>query len=444
VQPGSLAELARDLDVLVQAPVLVTGTLPPEAADLDLVAGSSEFQALVGHLEGTGFRRWRRTWVRFDTDPPLAVQLSAAAGWGSGRDHGGEELFRDARPVDGFRHLMRPGPAVQLVLVAQSLLVGRGSLPTAKRRRAEAAVQDGGVEIWHEATDIAVILQLTGPLKALRRLLEQDDWTRPRRVAEMARVLMEGSPSTLLPMVRQLAPHRTRPLLVSLSGPDGSGKSTQAARLTEALRAVGVDAASAWAPTMLRPRLPGVLQAVKQRAQQRPASPPGGPTTVLQSAAPAGGAAVPAAGAATRGRPVALRLAEHLWITSAAVSHARAMWRPVWQHRRREVLVLDRFVLDADAKLVYWYNHRRGLDITVERRLFGLLSPRADATVVLTVTPETNHARRRDEYDLEEFRAFWRIYGTLAPEVGAIDVDAGRSEAEVGSDVVATVWSRLS
>ena len=266
MQPGSLAELARDLDVVVQAPVLVTGTLPPEAADLDLVARSSEFQALAGHLEGTGFRRWRRTWARFDTDPPLAVQLSAAAGWGSGRDHDGEELFRDARPVDGFRHLMRPGPAVQLVLVAQSLLVRRGSLPTAKRRRAEAAVQDGGVEIWHEAADIAATFQLTGPLNALRRLLEQDGWTRPRRVAEMARVLMEGSPSTLLPMVRELAPHRTRPLLVSLSGPDGSGKSTQAARLTEALRAVGVDAASAWAPTTLRPRLPGVLQAVKQRA----------------------------------------------------------------------------------------------------------------------------------------------------------------------------------
>jgi thymidylate kinase len=420
----------------------MTGTLPPEAADLDLVARSSEFQALAGHLWGTGFRRWRGTWARFDTDPPLAVQLSAAAGWGSGRDHDGEELFRDARPVDGFRHLMRPGPAVQLVLVAQSLLVGRGSLPTAKRRRAEAALQDAGVEIWHEATEIAVTLQLTGPLKALRRLLEQDDWTRPRRVAEMARVLMEGSPSALLPMARRLAPHRTRPLLVSLSGPDGSGKSTQAARLTEALRAVGMDAASAWAPTTLRPRLPGVLQAVKQRAQQR-AAPPGGPTPVLQPSAPAGCAAVPAAGAATHGRPVALRLAEHLWITSAAVSNARAMWRPVWQHRRREVLVLDRFVLDADAKLVYWYDHRRGLDITVERRLFGLLSPRADVTVVLTVTPRTNYARRPDEFDLEEFRAFWNIYGTLAPEVGAIDVDAGRSEAEVASDVLATVWSRL-
>jgi thymidylate kinase len=370
------------------------------------------------------------------------VQVSAAAAWGSGRDHDGEELFRDARPVDGFRHLMRPGPAVQLVLVAQSLLVRRGSLPTAKRRRAEAAVQDGGVEIWHEATDIAVKLQLTGPLNALRRLLEQDGWTRPRRVAEMARVLMEGSPSTLLLMARQLAPHRTRPLLVSLSGPDGSGKSTQAARLTEALRAVGMDAASAWAPTTLRPRLPGVLQAVKQRAQQRPASPPGRPT-VLQSVAPAGGAAVPAAGGATRGRPVALRLAEHLWITSAAVSNARAMWRPVWQHRRREVLVLDRFVLDADAKLVYWYDHRRGLDIVVERRLLGLLSPRADVTVVLTVTPETNHARRQDEFDLEEFRAFWHIYHTLASKVGATDVDAGRSEAEVASHVLATVWSRL-
>jgi thymidylate kinase len=443
VQPTSLAELSRDLDVLVQAPVLVTGTLPPDAADLDLVARSSEFQALVTHLEGTGFRRWRRTWARFDTDPPLAVRLSDAADWGSGRGHDGEELFRDARPVDGYRHLVRPGPAVQLVLVAQSLLVRRGSLPTAKRRRAEAAVRDGGVEIWHEATHIAAMLELTGPLKALRRLLEQDDWTRPRRVAEMARVLMEGSPSTLLAMARQLAPHRTRPLLVSLSGPDGSGKSTQAARVTGALRAVGVDAAPAWVPTTLRPRLPRVLQALKQRAGQRPASPPAGPTTVRQSAAPAGGAAAPAAGAATRGRSVALRLAEHLWITSAALSNARAMWRPVWQHRRREVVVLDRFVLDADAKLIYWYDHRRGLDIAAERRLFGLLSPHADVTVVLTVTPETNHARRRDEFDLEEFRAFWHIYHTLASKVGATDVDAGRSEAEVASDVLATVWSRL-
>src|SRR5215203_5631957 len=156
MNPGSLAELARDLDILVQAPVLMTGTLPPEAADLDLVARSSEFQAVAGHLEGAGFRRWRRTWARFDTDPPLAVQLSAAAGWGLRRDHDGEELYRDARPVDRFRHLMRPVPSVQLVLVAQSLLVRRGSSPNGKRRRAKAAVQDGGEKIWHETTDLAM------------------------------------------------------------------------------------------------------------------------------------------------------------------------------------------------------------------------------------------------------------------------------------------------
>jgi thymidylate kinase len=141
--------------------------------------------------------------------------------------------------------------------------------------------------------------------------------------------------------------------------------------------------------------------------------------------------------------PPHVRFAEHLWITSAAVSNAAKIWSGVWRGRRHEVLVLDRFVLDADVKLTYWYSLVRGADITLERRLFRAISPRVDVAMLLAVTPETNHARRADEWGLESFRHFQRIYGETARELGAVILDAERPISHVARDVAHIVWRRL-
>jgi thymidylate kinase len=105
--------------------------------------------------------------------------------------------------------------------------------------------------------------------------------------------------------------------------------------------------------------------------------------------------------------------------------------------------VLDRFVLDADAKLTYWYGHRRGMDIAFERRLFRSLCPPVDVNVFLAVAPETNYQRRADEWSAEDFRQFQRIYAASARELDAVVVDADRPILEVARDVATSVWRRL-
>jgi thymidylate kinase len=434
------------IDAVVGAPVLLTEAMRPHGKDLDLIARPREFEAVAAYLGAEGFNPWRRTWARFGPDAAEAVELSPAKGWGPRRDHDGEALFVDHVPLAGYRHLVRPGAAVQLVLIAQSLLVRRGALPAGKRRRASEALRASGDEVWKRAAEIAAPLHLIGPLKMLQRLLAQQEWTPRQRVVQVTRALVDTPLTGMVPVVRQVLPHRIRPVLVSLSGPDGSGKSTQTVCLTQGLRAVGVEAASAWAPTTLRPPLPRALRAVSDRWRREPAVVGTPASTAPASAASASKittALQGAAGERARSASRLARIAEHAWITGAALSNARAMWMPVWHHRRASVLVLDRFVIDADAKLVYWYGHRRGADIEVERRLFTMLAPTSDVTVLLKVRPETNHQRRQDEFDLDQFNTFWRIYAELASAGGVDVVDAERPLADVSVDVAETVWRRL-
>jgi thymidylate kinase len=433
----SLVELATAIDEVLKAPVLVTGALPPAGRDLDLVARPREFAAVTDLLRGRDFRPWGRAWARFDADGTPVVEVTRAAGWGVRPDHGGEALFTGCVPLKGYRNLVRPGPAVQLVLVAQSLLVRRGALPEGKRRRAEEAAA-GGAAVWDEAERIAAELHLTGAVRMLRRLLgTPEPWRAGRRVREVARALAGSTPSARTPVLRQVLPHRVRPVLVSLSGPDGSGKSTQAEHLLDTLRGMGVRAEPAWVPTTMRPPLPPLVRALAERWRHADGGTPSDDASV-------GGAAPPApARRGARRVPLAARALEHLWITGAALSNARAMWAPVRRHPTAQVLVLDRFVLDAEIKLEYWYRHRRGVNVGVERRLLRALSPTPDVTVLLTVAPETNHGRRHDEFGLAEFRAFWQIYAECAPAYRPAVVDADRSESEVAADVARVVWSRL-
>jgi thymidylate kinase len=219
------------------------------------------------------------------------------------------------------------------------------------------------------------------------------------------------------------------PVLVSLSGPDGSGKSTQVTRLAESLTALGVAAGTAWLPTTKRPTLPTSIRSWA-RGWRRPTADvphykPDRPRRPRGSV------------------PPHVKFVEHLWITSAAVSNAAKIWTGVWRGRKNEVLVVDRFVLDADVKLTYWYSLTRGADIRLERRLFRAISPKADVAMLLAVAPETNYARRADEWKLESFRHFHRIYGETATELGAVVLDAERPIPDVARDVAETVWTRL-
>jgi thymidylate kinase len=83
------------------------------------------------------------------------------------------------------------------------------------------------------------------------------------------------------------------------------------------------------------------------------------------------------------------------------------------------------------------------VDITFERRLFRAISPTPDVAVLLAVRPETNHERRADEWDLDAFRDYQRIYAQAAKDLHAVVVDAERTRTDVARHVAETVWRRL-
>jgi thymidylate kinase len=422
---GIVATTATAIDAAVEAPVLVLGSLAHDTTHLQLLSRAAEVETIGKHLEAGGYLRWRSTWATFESGAAHGVELLPAEGVSPGRT--GEEFFADCRPLPGFRHLVRPAPHVVLVLTAHELLLRRGELgPEDRRRAADAAGSGSGA--WEDASTLAARYQLSGALALLRQAVDQPGrWTGAARVLGLARAVAASPPSVRRRVVRSMVPRG--PVLVSLSGPDGSGKSTQVDRLAESLNTLGIPTGTAWLPTTKRPTLPTSIRSwaagwrrptaeVPHHKADRPRK-PRGPV------------------------PRHVRFAEHVWITSAAVSNAAKIWTGVWRGRRHEVLVSDRFVLDADVKLTYWYGLTRGADITLERRLFRAITPKVDVAMLLAVAPETNYARRADEWRLESFRHFQRIYAETAKELGAVVVDAERPIPDVARDVAETVWTRL-
>ena len=440
--PTSIAALAAEIDSAITAPVLVIGSLPPAAHDLDLVARAPEFSTISAHLADRGFLQWRFTWANFTADGAYAVELFQADAWGLGPKRNGDELFAGAIPIPGLQHLVRPAPHVALVMIAHSMARRRGQLSRGALRRARVAAS-GGADAWESAEDLASRLQLSGALAMLRRRLEDTDssdtagWSRGRRLGEYARAVALSPPSARIPLARSAAPRRWRPLLVSLSGPDGSGKSTQVALLRETLRAVGVESKSAWVlATTKRTRLPTPVRAYSHR-WRRGKDPEG----ELLAVSVAGAGSPPRA--PDTAPPAHVRILEQVYITGVAMANAAKLWRAVWEARAERLLVADRFMVDADVKLTYWYELRRGANVDLARRIFRAISPRADVAVLLAVAPETNYKRRADEWSLTSFQDYRRLYAEAAAQLEAVVVDAERPVPDVARDVARAVWSGL-
>ncbi|MFD2092818.1 nucleoside/nucleotide kinase family protein [Blastococcus deserti] len=436
IPSGVVVDVMGTIDAAVQAPVFVVGEGPPAAPVLRVLLRATDASAVGARLEAAGFLRRGTTYANFEPGEVQGVELLITESWGLGRGptRSGEELFAGCQPLPGFEHLARPAPPVVLVLIAHDVALAGGELSDDQRKKALSAA-GSGPGVWDDAAALAGRFRLTAHLRLLRRALGQPErWTARQRRRALVRAVAAGPPSTAVAAARSLVRHRRRPLLVSLSGPDGSGKSTQVGRLVTTLDALGVRTGTAWVPTTNRPTLPTSIRAWAA-SWRRPTG-----DAVGQEKRPSGGGTTPAR---PRSVPPHVRLVEHLWITSAAVSNAAKIWASVWRGRGSDVLVLDRFVLDADVKLTYWYQVRRGADITMERRLFRAVCPKVDVSVLLVVDPETNVARRPDEWNIGAFRHFQKIYADTARELGAVVVDAERPVDDVARDIAETVWTRL-
>ncbi|HEX2328435.1 MAG TPA: thymidylate kinase [Candidatus Angelobacter sp.] len=192
--------------------------------------------------------------------------------------------------------------------------------------------------------------------------------------------------------------HRSRPLLISFSGVDGSGKSTQIENLRSALESAGLR-------TQLVTFWDDVVVGVKYRE--------GFVHRVYKSER----------GIGTPGKPVNRRdknmrgwyltLARHFLYFLDAVNLRRIIRREM-RYRRADVIICDRYIYDELSNLK--------LENTLSRRFVRLIArlvPLPDIAYLLDADPVAAYARK-PEYPVEFMKKCRRSYYELAGILGTM------------------------
>jgi thymidylate kinase len=115
---------------------------------------------------------------------------------------------------------------------------------------------------------------------------------------------------------------------------------------------------------------------------------------------------------------------------------ARATWPRIL---RGEVVISDRYVLDAGVELRYFYGDRPFRPHTA---LLKLLTPRPAGAFLLEIDPELA-AERKGEFSGAQNVRRAALYAELAAAEGVVRVDGSRSRDEIASDLAGEVWGIL-
>ena len=208
-----------------------------------------------------------------------------------------------------------------------------------------------------------------------------------------------------------------RPLLVTLSGMDGAGKSTAAETLLARLAAAGVPAEMSWARLGSESRLLDGLATPVKRLLRREG------TTADPVAA--GG---PDVGKVQDERESAgrRRLVSWVWIAIVAWANARSYRDSAAGRRRGVTVVCDRWATDALVDLDLRYG-RHALAEAILRRL----PPRPDLAILLEIDAESAHARKPGDQAVHVLEGMQQRYARVAEEQRLVRVDATAPRAEV-------------
>ncbi|HEX8205738.1 MAG TPA: hypothetical protein VF587_06750 [Solirubrobacteraceae bacterium] len=415
--PPLAGDVLEVLDEAVRTRAVVFGSLPPRGRDVDLLVRSAEHDAVGDALRAAGFERDDRHWIRFSGRTACCVELERAEGWGLPAP-ALDALFDESVAIDGHDRVRRPSPHHQLLLLARQTS-GAAAVPAKKRRRAHDALAEDP-EAWAKAEALAADWGVGDALGRLRAAVAGD--------APVARRTLRGAVGRARSVLR--------PRVVALSGIDGSGKSTQAKALQDALHRLGHDAEIAWAPlahdALLARIGPPLKRAVRRLTRSSgPVDPPPGVTAA--AASPASSASEP--------RPLP-RVVKVPWLALVAASNVATHRRQVARHAAHgRVVIFDRYTLDSAARLrfFFWDGRLPGL----LNRLITLLSPRPLCTFFLDLDPEDSLARKDDGWSLAELDAQARLYREELERSGAIRLDATRPGDELAAEIAREVWRRL-
>lgn len=427
--------------------VIVTGMLPPQGRDLDLLIGEEQARRLPQVLATHGFlprgpkvaprRSASKQWVMIEGCSALAIDLNPVRRW---RLPAGEEraLMADAVPIEGFRHLVRPSAHHLILIMARRLATG--GLSTGRLGKLAAAVGEDP-QAWERAQERAGAWGVRAALVALRRMY---DGGPPPTRAQRARALAEvtaaagvgGAVARAGSKLLAAMPRRAR--VVGLSGLDGSGKSSQVRALTSLLEQLDVAVVAEWKPLGHNPSIRATRRVIK-RAYARLR---GLDASQLDQLKRPGRSLIAGANPALLGgrqNP----LLTHIWAALVCLASAGHYRMVALRHAGSgRLIIFDRFALDTTAQLRFFYGpeHRFGL----QRALIRIMCPAPIAAWLLDVPGEVALARKPEQYDLPQLKQQEMLLRQEAARLGVTRLDGTRPMPELTQHIATQIWERMS
>ena len=255
--------VAATVDEHAPEALLVYGSLPDVARDLDVLVRPSAEVTLAEGLAGAGLERFGESWVLIEASQAVAVDITRAADW-SVPEREVTDLFASAQPIPGYARLLAPAPHHEILILGRRLVGSPGPLDDRKRQRLEALLEEDPAA-WERAGALARAWGCAHAVAVLRKAAIAGG--RVRRRDAFAVLVERGRSKRLLPVAvagaaASLIARPTPGAVIALSGIDGAGKSTQAELLSAGLRALGYDAVVQWARITTEPSLRAIASPV--------------------------------------------------------------------------------------------------------------------------------------------------------------------------------------
>jgi thymidylate kinase len=431
------------IDAVAGERVLVLGSFPPTGRDLDVAARAGTREQIADGLASKGFvrrgpclspaRPWVQQWVRFAEGSAFAVDLHPPERW-SLDEAEMSALFADAVPLPGMRRLARCAPHHVLLLAARGLVGRGGRLDEKRRRRVERALAEDP-QAWRRAREHARAWGLSRALGELERAYRSDAPVPvlARAVAQAQLIVSAGPRPAAQRAARRIWARRPRAArVVSLSGLDGAGKSTQAQVLQELFDGVGVELEVAWMPLGHSPRHP-TLRFIRGSASR-----------MLKAAGRVRGRPAQAAPGANVARGVRQRseMVTQQWVTIVALVQALQHRRAALRHAGTGKLVLfDRYILDSSAQLRLFYGAEH--EFRFQKWLIRLVSPTPVVSFWLDVPPKTLAARKELQYSFEDVCLQWQLYQQELVRCRVERLDGERPRPELTEAMARRIWLRV-
>ncbi len=407
-------DIIQTLNDAASARVLVVGSLPPGGRDVDLLVLDSDRKRLEAALGQRGFEQQGDQWVRFAECSARSVELIAAESWRLSPPEL-QALFAEGVRLPGCRQVVRPAPHHALLILARRIAAER-CLPDKHRARVTAALAESP-GAWAEARRSA-----------------------PAWGAARALVMLEAAYGDRGPTgaARRFA-KRPRPgAVISLSGLDGAGKSSQARALADALEQLGFHPVIVWTPLGNNPFQRRVASAVKRGLAQVRLGPFAGVSERSSSGEPM----LSRQGASGASRSLPASIATNLWATfGGGVNGVWHLRSAAWHVARGRIVIFDRYILDSVVQLRFAYGPERSLRVPIS--LVRTLSLKPKRAFLLDVRPETALARKNEQWTLSELTRQTELYRAESDRLGVKRLDGELSREELCAGIVRDVWHAL-